>query len=121
MCHGPAGLVLAKDGDKPLVSGKKVTGFSNTEEEAVGKTQMVPFLLEDKLKELGGSYSKGADWAPFVVTDGRLVTGQNPGSANQMAEAVVDLLSKNAPAAPGSAAHGMDSAGGLSSAGVGTS
>lgn len=92
VCHGPAGLVPGKDGDKPLVSGKKVTGFSNSEERAVGKDKYVPFLLEDKLKELGGKYEAGADWQPHVVTDGRLITGQNPGSSKGVGEAVVKAL-----------------------------
>ena len=76
VCHGPAGLVdaVAPDG-KPLVSGKRVAGFSNTEEEAVGKTKLVPFLLEDRLQELGGKYEKKGDWAEFAIKDGRLVTG----------------------------------------------
>lgn len=93
VCHGPAGLVKAKDGERPLVAGKKVTGFTNTEEEAVGKTSMVPFLLEDKLKELGGEFGRGdADWGPHVVSDGRLVTGQNPGSSTQVAKVALQLL-----------------------------
>ena len=76
VCHGPAGLVDAVGPDgKPIVSGKKVAGFSNTEEEAVGKTKLVPFLLEDRLKELGGKYEKVGDWAEFAIKDGRLVTG----------------------------------------------
>lgn len=92
VCHGPAGLVLAKDGDKPLVSGKKVTGFSNSEERAVGKDKYVPFLLEDKLKELGGKYECTGDWQPFVVQDGRLITGQNPASSKELGEKVVKAL-----------------------------
>lgn len=93
VCHGPAGLVGAKGPDgKPLVSGKKVTGFSNSEEEAVQKTNVVPWLLADKLKELGGSYECGADWAVHVVTDGKLVTGQNPGSSEATAKAVLAAL-----------------------------
>jgi len=96
VCHGPAGLVLAKDGDKPLVAGKKVTGFTNTEEEAVGKTKMVPFLLEDRLKELGGNFERAdADWGVHVVSDGRLVTGQNPGSSTEVAKAALQVLEKS--------------------------
>lgn len=95
VCHGPAGLVTAKDGDKPLVAGKKVTGFSNSEERAVGKDKYVPFLLEDKLKELGGKYEAAGDWQPHVVQDGRLITGQNPSSSKAMGEAVVAALEKS--------------------------
>lgn len=70
-----------------------MTGFSNTEEEAVGKTAAVPFLLEDKLKELGGEYSKGAaDWGVHTVTDQRLITGQNPGSSKEVASKMLDEL-----------------------------
>lgn len=76
VCHGPAGLVDAVGPDgKPLVSNKRVAGFTNSEEEAVGKTKLVPFLLEDRLKQLGGKYEKAGDWAEFAVKDGRLVTG----------------------------------------------
>ena len=81
VCHGPAGLVdaTAPDG-KPLVSGKRVAGFSNTEEEAVGKTKLVTFLLEDRLKELGGKYEKTGDWQEFAIKDGKLVTGMQHAS-----------------------------------------
>ena len=71
---------------QPLVKGKRVTGFTNGEEEAVHLTKVVPFLVEDKLKRLGGLYEKAADWASFAVTDGRLVTGQNPASSRAGAE-----------------------------------
>ncbi|GMH43395.1 hypothetical protein BSKO_11317 [Bryopsis sp. KO-2023] len=93
VCHGPAAFASAKlaSGDS-IVNGKKVTGFSNSEEEAVGKTAAVPFLLEDRLKELGGSYSSVEDWNPHTVVDGKLVTGQNPGSSTGVAQAVVALL-----------------------------
>ncbi len=91
VCHAPAALVNVKaENGQPLVKGKKVTGFSNTEEEAVGLTKVVPFLLEDELTKLGGHYSKGADWSSFVQQDGLLITGQNPGSS----EAVAALLLK---------------------------
>ena len=82
VCHAPGVLrhVKAADGS-PLVKGKRVTGFTNTEEEAVGLTEVVPFLVEDMLKENGGQYSKGADWHSYVLTDGKLVTGQNPASS----------------------------------------
>ena len=86
VCHAPGVLrhVEAPDG-KPLVAGKKVTGFSNTEEAAVGLTEVVPFLVEDELKAKGGIYSKGEDWASYVVTDGLLITGQNPASSTAAA------------------------------------
>jgi len=69
-----------------------VTGFTNTEEEAVGLTKVVPFLVEDMLKENGGVYSKGADWASYVLTDGILITGQNPASSEAAAQALLNLL-----------------------------
>jgi putative intracellular protease/amidase len=76
--------VTTPDG-KPLVEGKRVTGFTNSEEAAVGLTEIVPFLVEDELKALGGLYSKSGDWASYVVTDGLLITGQNPGSSSSAA------------------------------------
>jgi putative intracellular protease/amidase len=90
VCHAPGVLrhVKAADG-KPLVAGKKVTGFTNTEEEAVGLTKVVPFLVEDELKAKGGVYSKGDDWGPYVVTDGLLITGQNPASSGPAAEVLL--------------------------------
>ncbi|MCS0587949.1 type 1 glutamine amidotransferase domain-containing protein [Massilia norwichensis] len=93
VCHAPGVLrhVKAADGS-PLVKGKKVTGFTNTEEDAVGLSQVVPFLVEDMLKQNGGVYSKGADWQSYVVTDGKLVTGQNPASSEAGAEALLKLL-----------------------------
>jgi len=75
-----------------LVSGKKVTGFTNTEEEAVGLTEVVPFLVEDMLTSNGAAYEKGEDWASFVVTDGTLVTGQNPASSEEAARKLLALL-----------------------------
>lgn len=94
VCHAPAVLKNAKNPDgSPLVKGKSVTGFSNTEEDAVQLTGVVPFLLEDELKAKGGNYSKADDWNPFVITDGKLVTGQNPASSEQAARAVLELLS----------------------------
>jgi putative intracellular protease/amidase len=97
VCHAPGVLrhVQGSDG-KPLVSGKKVTGFTNTEEAAVGLTDVVPFLVEDMLKANGGIYSKGADWSSYVVSDGLLITGQNPASS---AEAAKLLISRLSPAA----------------------
>ena len=93
VCHAPAVLrhVKAADGS-PLVKGKQVTGFTNTEEEAVGLTKVVPFLIEDMLKENGGLYSKGADWQSYVLTDGKLITGQNPASSEEGARALLKLL-----------------------------
>jgi putative intracellular protease/amidase len=93
VCHAPAvfRLTLGTDG-KPLVSGRRVTAFSNSEEAAVGLTDVVPFLLEDMLAANGASYEKGDDWGSFVVVDGKLVTGQNPGSSEATAQALLDLL-----------------------------
>ncbi len=93
VCHAPSALLNAKDesGDF-LVKGKKVTGFTNTEEEAVQLTDVVPYLLEDELKARGGEYSKGADWASYVVTDGMLITGQNPASSEEAAKVILKLL-----------------------------
>lgn len=93
VCHAPGVLRHVKNADgKPLVSGKRVTGFTNTEEEAVGLTKVVPFLVEDMLKERGGRYEKGADWSSFVITDGLLITGQNPASSEAAAKALLQLL-----------------------------
>ena len=93
VCHAPAVFKHTKGTDaKPLVSGKTVTGFTNTEEEAVGLTDVVPFLVEDMLKSNGGTYKKGDDWASFVVTDGKLVTGQNPASSEEAAHKLLSLL-----------------------------
>ncbi|SDC90507.1 Putative intracellular protease/amidase [Williamwhitmania taraxaci] len=93
VCHAPGALVNAKlpNGD-PLVKGKEVTGFSNTEEEAVQLTKVVPFLLEDEMKKLGGHYSKGADWGSYVKIDGLLITGQNPSSSEEAAKALLKML-----------------------------
>lgn len=93
VCHAPGVLrhVNGPDG-KPLVNSKKVTGFTNTEEEAVGLTKVVPFLVEDMLKEKGGMYSKLGDWQPYAITDGLLVTGQNPASSEVAAEQLLKLL-----------------------------
>lgn len=91
VCHAPAALVnvKAKNGE-PLIKGKELTSFSNTEEEAVKLTTVVPFLLEDELKKHGALYTKGADWSSYIKQDGLLITGQNPGSS----EAVAKLLLK---------------------------
>lgn len=93
VCHAPVALVnvRGKDGEY-LVKGKHVAGFTNAEEEAVNLTAVVPFLLEDRLKERGGIYSKAADWVPYVQVDGKLVTGQNPASSGPGAEELLKLL-----------------------------
>ncbi|MDB5846985.1 MAG: ThiJ/PfpI protein [Rhodoferax sp.] len=97
VCHAPGVLRHVKTpAGKPLVEGKKVTGFTNTEEEAVGLTNVVPFLVEDELKALGGVYSKLGDWAPYVITDGLLVTGQNPASSGPAAEVLLKWLANPA-------------------------
>jgi putative intracellular protease/amidase len=93
VCHAPGVFKSVKGVDgAPLVKGRKVTGFTNTEEEAVGLTKVVPFLVEDMLTANGGDYSKGADWSSYVLTDGKLVTGQNPASSREAAEALLKLL-----------------------------
>ena len=93
VCHAPGALRHVKTSDgKPLVQGKRVTGFTNTEEEAVGLTKVVPFLVEDELKAKGGIFSKAADWQPYVLTDGLLITGQNPASSGPAAKALLQLL-----------------------------
>lgn len=93
VCHAPGALrhVITPEG-KPLVAGKKVTGFSNTEEEAVELTKIVPFLVEDELRAQGGIFSKGADWASYIVEDGLLITGQNPSSSAAAAELLLKKL-----------------------------
>jgi putative intracellular protease/amidase len=93
VCHAPGVLRHVKGTDgQPLVKGKRVTGFTNSEEDAVQLTKVVPFLVEDMLKEKGGIYSKGDDWASYVVTDGLLLTGQNPASSQSVAEALLAKL-----------------------------
>lgn len=92
VCHAPAVLKNVKANEEFLVKGKKVTGFSNTEEEAVGLTKVVPFLLEDVLQQNGASYSKAADWQPYAVEDGLLITGQNPASSKLVAEKLLAQL-----------------------------
>jgi putative intracellular protease/amidase len=90
VCHAPAVLRRAKGADgASVVKGKRVTGFTNSEEEAVGLTKVVPFLVQDMLVENGGVYSKVADWQPYVVTDGALITGQNPASSEPAARALL--------------------------------
>ena len=93
VCHAPAVLLKAKDqnGD-PLVKGKKVTGFSNSEEATVELTDVVPYLLEDQLIANGGMYQKVEDWNPLAVVDGLIITGQNPASSDAVAEALIKAL-----------------------------
>lgn len=93
VCHAPAIFKHPKSADgKPYVSGKKVTGFTNSEEDGVGLTDVVPFLVEDMLKANGADYHKGDDWASFVVVDRKLVTGQNPASSEEAAKKLLELL-----------------------------
>ncbi len=93
VCHAPGALRHPKLADgNSVVQGKSVTGFTNTEEQAVGLTQIVPFLVEDMLKKNGGNYSKKDDWQPYVITDGLLITGQNPASSEPAARALLAKL-----------------------------
>lgn len=92
VCHGPMGLVNAKDGGKPLVEGKKVACFSDVEEGQVGLTEKVPFLLEKKMKELGCQYIGGDPWSETAVRDGSLVTGQNPQSSVKCAKLCLEAM-----------------------------
>jgi putative intracellular protease/amidase len=93
VCHAPAVFRHAQTTDgEPLVKGRHVTGFTNTEEDAAQLSQVVPFLVQDMLVESGGKYSKGPDWQPHVVTDGKLITGQNPASSAAAAQAVIAQL-----------------------------
>ncbi|MDO5622249.1 MAG: type 1 glutamine amidotransferase domain-containing protein [Paracoccus sp. (in: a-proteobacteria)] len=92
VCHAPAVLRDVTTGAVPLVKGRRVTGFTNSEEAAVGLTEVVPFLLQDALTDQGADFSQGPDFAPYVVVDGKLVTGQNPASSAPAAKALLDLL-----------------------------
>ncbi len=93
VCHAPSVLLNVKDNEgNLLVKGKNVTGFTNSEEEAVKLTEVVPFLLENELKSKGGIYSKKEDWASYVVKDGMLITGQNPASSEAAAKELVNIL-----------------------------
>lgn len=93
VCHAPGVLrhVLGTDG-KPLIHQREVTGFSNSEEDAVGLTNVVPFLIEDDFQRIGARYTKTADWQVHVVVDGRLITGQNPASSAAVAVALLNML-----------------------------
>jgi putative intracellular protease/amidase len=95
VCHAPVALinVRGKDGDY-LIKGKRVTGFTDSEEEAIGLTSVVPFLLEDQLRERGGIFSKGPNWDSHIEVDGKLITGQNPASSEAGAKALLELLRK---------------------------
>ncbi len=95
VCHAPGVLRDVKNADgTPLVKGKKVTGFTNSEEEGVGLTEVVPFLVEDVLKQNRGLYSRGDDWQSYTVQDGLLITGQNPGSSAETAKVLLASLAK---------------------------
>jgi putative intracellular protease/amidase len=93
VCHASAVLNHAKTSDGiPLVEGRSVTGFSNTEEDAVQLSEIVPFLVEEELKARGANYSKADDWHPYAITDGNLITGQNPASSELVAKAVLEKI-----------------------------
>jgi len=92
VCHAPGVLRHVKIDGEYLVKDKNVTGFTNTEEDAVQLTDIVPFLVEDMLKQNGGQYSKIEDWHPYAVVDGKLITGQNPASSEKVAEELVKML-----------------------------
>ncbi|PSW04073.1 type 1 glutamine amidotransferase domain-containing protein [Photobacterium lipolyticum] len=95
VCHAPAVLLNAKTQDgEYIISGKAVTGFTNSEETAVGLAEVVPFLLEDELKARGGQFESAQDWNPLAIQDGMLITGQNPASSEAVAEALLSLLAK---------------------------
>jgi putative intracellular protease/amidase len=96
VCHSPAVFHRVMYNGAPLVKGKRVTGFTNGEEEAVHLTKVVPFLVEDELKRIGGLYEKAADWESHAVVDSRVVTGQNPASSTAAAQALLNLLTQNA-------------------------
>jgi putative intracellular protease/amidase len=95
VCHAPGALrhVMTPDG-RPLVEGKRVTGFTNSEEDGVALTDVVPFLVEDELKAMGGKFEKGEDWGAFIVTDGLLTTGQNPASSSAAAKTLLEKVAK---------------------------
>ncbi|NES21090.1 MAG: type 1 glutamine amidotransferase domain-containing protein [Symploca sp. SIO3E6] len=93
VCHGPAGLISARTSDgRSILEGRKVTAFTNSEEEAVGLTNVVPFLLETKLRQLGADFQNANDFQAFAIADGNLITGQNPASSLLVAEKVLDAL-----------------------------
>jgi putative intracellular protease/amidase len=96
VCHSPGVLRHVKYKNEPLVKGKRVTGFTNEEEEEVQLTHVVPFLVEDELKRLGATFEKLPSWQPFSIVDGRLITGQNPASSTSAAKALMNLLTQRA-------------------------
>ena len=99
VCHSPGVLRHVTYKGEPLVKGKRVTGFTNGEEEAVKLTKVVPFLVEDELLRLGATFEKLANWHPFSIVDGRLITGQNPASSTSAAEALLKLVGQKAASA----------------------
>lgn len=97
VCHGPAGLVSAKFGSgEPVVFGKRVAAFTNSEEAAAGLDKAIPFFLEDRLRQLGAKVETAPDFQPFALRDGNLITGQNPASSERVAELVLEALSERA-------------------------
>src|SRR5260370_14648762 len=98
VCHSPGVLHHVTYNGAPLVKGKRVTGFTNEEEEEVHLTKVVPFLVEDELKRLGAIFEKVPNWQPFSITDSRLITGQNPASSTSAAEALLQLVVSKAAA-----------------------
>ena len=102
MCHGVAALTTAKRVDgRPLVAGRRVTSFTNSEEQLVELTEVVPFLLETRLREQGATFEGAPDFAPCVVRDGLLITGQNPASSGPAARAVLAVLRETRQTQPG--------------------
>lgn len=99
VCHSPGVLRHVKYKEEPLVKGKHVTGFTNGEEEEMKLTHVVPFLVEDELLRLGAIFEKKADWEPFSITDGRLITGQNPASSTVTAQALLRFMAAEKAAA----------------------
>jgi putative intracellular protease/amidase len=95
VCHSPGVLHRVTYQGAPIVKGKRVTGFTNTEEEEVQLTKVVPFLVEDELKRLGGIFEKVPNWQPFSIVDGRLITGQNPASSTVTAQALLKMIGQN--------------------------
>lgn len=96
VCHSPAVFHRVTYKGAPLVKGKRVTGFTNGEEEAVQLTHVVPFLVEDELKRIGGLYEKAPDWQSFAIVDDRVITGQNPASSTAAAQALMKVVTGNA-------------------------